>query len=293
VTTLEGERRASASVPALKTWRIVPGRAEIDPAGHARSTRWQRRFLGFLTPIVLIALWEIAYRAGWIDARFFPGPSRIVQAAGDMIASGQWASDLGVTLRTILIGGGGGFLAGALAGTLLASFRRLRWALEPTLGAFYTIPKLALLPLMLLIFGLGQLPSLLLVGLGIFFISWLTVLEAVLEIPGGYLEAAESFGVGGLRLVRHVVLPAIMPALFVGLRISIGQAVLIVITVEYLIGTKGIGFRIWHSWSLFAADQMYVGIVTVALLGFLLQAIVRFVGAKVAPWSSGNAARDK
>jgi len=276
-----------------KTWEILPGRAETNPVGHARRRRWERRLLGVATPVVLLLMWELAYREGWINPQFFPGPSRIVDAAIDMIRSGQWFSDLRVTLKTLAVGGGGGFVAGAIVGTVLASFRLLRYALEPTLGSFYTIPKLALLPLMLLIFGLGDLPGQLLVGLGIFFISFLTVLEAVLEIPEGYREAAASFGVRGLTLVRHVVLPAITPALFVGLRISIGQAVLIVITVEYLIGTKGIGFRIWHSWSLFAADQMYVGIVTVALLGFLLQSIVKFIGAKVAPWSSGVAARDK
>jgi ABC-type nitrate/sulfonate/bicarbonate transport system permease component len=293
VTAVELDRTTAPEVTDRKVWDIAPGRAEIDPAGHARKVRWQRRLLGILTPVVLLVLWEVAFQVGWIDARFFPGPSRIAESAVEMIRSGQWFSDLGVTLRTIFIGGGGGFLAGALVGTILASFKRLRFALEPTLGALYTIPKLALLPLMLLIFGLGDLPGQLLVGLGIFFISWLTVLEAVLQIPEGYREAASSFGVRRLRAVRHVVLPAILPALFVGLRISIGQAVLIVITIEYLIGDKGIGFRIWHSWSLFAADQMYVGIVTVALLGFVLQSVVQFVGAKVAPWSSGNAARGK
>lgn len=293
MATIQSDRMPSSDIGALRQWTIRPGKAELDPDGFARRRRWERIVLGIGVPVVLLALWEIAFQLHWIDGRYFPGPSRIAETAVAMIASGQWLSDLGATTRTLFVGGGIGFVVGGLVGILLSSFRRVRHALEPTLGAIYTIPKVALLPLLLLIFGLGDLPQYILVGAAIFFIAWLSVMEAVLEIPEGYREASEAFGVRGLQMFRHVVMPAILPAVFVALRIAIGQAVLVVITVEYLVGQQGTGFRIWHSWSLFAADQMYVGIVTVALLGFVLQEVVKAVGSVAVPWSSGRMARSK
>ncbi|WP_172978310.1 ABC transporter permease [Microbacterium sp. SYP-A9085] len=282
-----------ATTSTSRVWRITPTRAELDPVGHGRRRRRRKIMLGVLTPVVLLAVWELAAQLGWIDARFFPGPSRIFAAAIQMIASGQWFLDVAVTLRTIGTASLAGFLAGVIVGVLMGAVSTLRYLVEPTLSAFYTIPKIALLPLMLLIFGIGDTPGYLLVGLAIFFIAWISTLEAVLTIPTGYREAAEAFGVKGWRSFTHVVLPAILPAIFVALRIAVGQAVLIVIMVEYLMGANGIGYRIWHSWSLFDANTMYVGIVTVALLGYLLQLLVRAIGARLVPWSSGIGASEK
>ena len=210
-----------------------------------------------------------------------------------MLASGQWFTDVGITLRTILTASAAGFVGGIVIGVLMGALATIRYLAEPLLSAFYTIPKIALLPLMLLVFGIGDTPAYLLVGLGIFFISWITALEAVLAIPAGYREAAEAFGIGGIKMFRHVTLPAVLPAILVALRISVGQAVLIVIMIEYLMGKQGIGYRIWHSWSLFDANAMYVGIVTVALLGFGLQLIVKIVSSRLAPWAGGTSAAEK
>jgi NitT/TauT family transport system permease protein/sulfonate transport system permease protein len=290
-TTAPTTRKATTA--QTRVWKIVPTKAEMDPVRYARGLRQRKAWLGVLTPVVLLAVWELAAQAGWIDARFFPGPSRIFAAAVDMVASGQWFADIGVTLRTIGTASLVGFIVGVLLGVVMGAFAVIRHLFEPVLSAFYTIPKIALLPLMLLIFGIGDITGYLLVGLAIFFIAWISTLEAVLTVPGGYREAAEAFGVKGWRAFTHVTLPAILPAIFVSLRISVGQAVLIVIMVEYLMGNQGIGYRIWHSWSLFDADTMYVGIVSVAVLGYLLQLLVRFVGTKLVPWAGSASGGEK
>ncbi|MCX6503008.1 MAG: ABC transporter permease [Microbacterium sp.] len=291
-TTGPGTATGSPATP-VKVWRVSPSKAEIDPGGYSRRLRQRKVWLGVVTPVVLLALWELASQLQWVDARFFPGPSRIFMAAVDMIASGQWFVDVGITLRTIGTASLVGFLVGVLAGVVMGAFSTVRHLFEPTLSAFYTIPKIALLPLMLLIFGVGDTPGYLLVGLAIFFIAWISTLEAVLTVPTGYREAAEAFGAKGWRAFVHVTLPAILPAVFVSLRISVGQAVLIVIMVEYLMGSQGIGYRIWHSWSLFDADTMYVGVVSVAVLGYLLQLLVKVVGTKLAPWAGSMSGGEK
>jgi NitT/TauT family transport system permease protein/sulfonate transport system permease protein len=292
MTTIE-VKALKPSSRGTRVWEIAPTDAEIDPLRFSRRLRNKKLLLGLVLPVVLIVFWEVASQLHWIDPRFFPGPSHIVATALEMVGSGQWFVDVGVTLWTIATASAAGFVIGTGLGVVMGSLSVVRYLVEPILSAFYTIPKIALLPLLLLIFGVGDTPGYILVAFSIFFIAWITALEAVLAIPAGYKEAAEAFGVCGADRFRHVTLPAILPAVFVGARISVGQAVLVVIVIEYLMGTKGIGYRIWHSWSLFNADQMYVGIVTVALLGLALQRLVKFVEIRTVPWSAGMPASEK
>jgi ABC-type nitrate/sulfonate/bicarbonate transport system permease component len=267
---------------------VTPTRRELDPLGHARRARRQATLLAIATPTVLVLLWQLAAGQGWIDTRFFPAPSRIATTAWTMVKDGTLVTDVWTTLRALLIGFAIGLVAGLATGVALGLSWVVRSALEPLLSALYTVPKLALLPLLLLIFGLGQTPKILLVAIGIFFIVWITVVEAILDIPEGYREAAESFGVHGWTRFTSVTLPAILPQIFVASRLAIGNAVLIVVGIEFVNGDTGIGYRIWHSWSLFAADQMYVGIVTVALLGFLLSTAVQILAKRLIRWTPRN-----
>ena len=276
----EGNARAACAV--------VPTGAELDPVGFARKRRRISRTLGIGVPIVLISLWQLCAAQGLIDTRFFPAPSQIVTTAQRMITDGTLFSDVWTTLRALLTGFAGGVVVGVTTGVLLALSWPIRAGFEPLFNALYTVPKLAILPLLLLIFGLGETPKMILVGIGVFFIMWISTIEAVSDIPEGYIEAAQSFGVRGWDRFVNVTLPAVLPRIFTGLRLAIGNAVLIVVGIEFVNGDAGIGYRIWHSWSLFVADQMYVGIVTVALLGFSLALVIRTVARLVIPWSPSN-----
>lgn len=272
---------------------IAPAASDIDPEGYARARRIRSRLLGIGTPILLLAAWQVAAMAGAVDARFFPAPSTIFTEGAEMIASGQLLTDIWNTLRGLLIGYTLGFLAGIATGTLLGLSTIARSALEPMLSAIYTIPKLAILPLLLLIFGLGELPKILLIALGVFFVIWVTVLEALEDMPPTYLEAAQIFEINGWQRFRHVLMPGILPSLFTGIRIALGNAVLIAVATEFVNGDQGIGYRIWHSWSLFQASHMYVGIVAVAVMGFLLTYLVKWLGSKLVPWAPRESKRSK
>ncbi len=283
--------RPAADARRIKVITIAPQASDIDPEAHARRRRLRSRLLGAGTPIVILALWELAALAGVIDTRFFPAPTTIFVEGAEMVASGQLFSDLWATLRALLIGYGLGLIAGLATGTLLALSTIARSALEPMLSAIYTIPKLAILPFLLLIFGFGELPKILLIALGVFFVIWVTVLEALEDVQPTYVEAAQVFGINGWQRYRHVLIPAILPSLFTGIRIALANAVLIAVATEFVNGDEGIGYRIWHSWSLFQASHMYVGIVAVALLGFLLTYFVKFLSQKLVPWAPRESKR--
>jgi ABC-type nitrate/sulfonate/bicarbonate transport system permease component len=263
---------------------IAPAEAELNPESFYRRRRRQETILSFATPILFMLTWEGAARAGLMDSRFFPAPTEILKSAGDMIETGTLQKDLLASMGRILAGFALGTFAGVLMALALGLSRLTRAALEPFLTALYTVPKLALLPLLLLIFGLGEFPKILLVALAVFFVVWITCIETILTVPQSYIEAAESFGASRWQLFRHVTWPVLMPQLFIAMRLAIGIAVLVIVGVEFVQAGEGVGYRIWHSWSLFQANRMYVGICVVALLGFVLGFTVRGIGYWLLPW---------
>jgi ABC-type nitrate/sulfonate/bicarbonate transport system permease component len=184
-------------------------------------------------------------------------------------------------------------LSGGVVGFLLGSSRLARAAFEPTLNALYTVPKLALLPLLLLIFGIGEEPKIILIAMTVFFFMWISTMEAVATLSEGYGEAARSFRAGWWTRFRHVTFPAVLPQIFVAMRVSAGVAVLVLVGAEFVQGGNGIGYLIWNSWSLFLADRMYVGITVVALMGVVFSAVIAAVGRAVMPWNSQSRARKR
>lgn len=290
-TTVRGVESPAREATSATEVYIRPRRQEINPASTMRRRQALSLGLGIGTPAAILALWQIAANAEAIDTRFFPAPTTILAEAGEMVTSGMLFNDLWTTVRAILIGYLLGLVAGVITGTFLALSKVVRFALEPLLSAIYTIPKLAILPLLLLIFGLGELPKILLIALGVYFVIWVSVLEGIDDLPPTYDEAAKIFGIKGFAKWRHVIIPGILPNLFTGMRIALGTSVLIAVGTEFVNGDEGIGYRIWHSWSLFQSEQMYVGIVVAAFMGFALTWIVKFIAARVAPWAPREARR--
>jgi sulfonate transport system permease protein len=247
--------------------------------------------LALAVPVVLLGLWQIAAKAGWIDDRLYPAPSTIVRTGYEQFKDGGLGSDLWITTRRILLGLGFGSLVGLVLGAAMGLIRLVRVALEPMLNALYVVPKLALLPVFIAIFGFGEAPKIVLVSVTVFFFVWIYTMEAFATIPEGYKEAARSLGVSRWRMFSDVLLPAALPQIFVALRIGMGVAVLVIVAAEFLVGDTGLGYVIFNSRRLFINDVMYAGIVTVALLGVVLSAIVTYVGRALTPWASHSKAR--
>ena len=232
-----------------------PGAAETNPQQHEARRKWVSLALSIGTPILLIAAWQLASEAGSINPQFFPPPSRIWTTGVDMVRDGDLQTAIGVSSRRILLGFALGVVSGVLVGVLMATSWVIRAALDPLLSALYTVPKLALLPLLLLIFGIGETPKVLIIGITVFFFMWISTMAAVASVGEGYLEALQSFNASRWQVFRHALLPASLPQIFVGMRISAGVSVLVVVGVEFVQGGSGIGNVIWFSWSLFRAAQ--------------------------------------
>jgi sulfonate transport system permease protein len=267
-----------------------PGNAERRPQAYARRRRTIEISLAIGVPLALIALWEVASTRGWIDRRLYPSPSDIVSETERQFSEQDRWHDVWVSTRRILWGYGLGAAVGLIFGYTMGISRLLRASLEPTLNALYTVPKLAILPLFLLILGFGEEPVIAVIGVTVFFFVWIQTMVSVVAVEGNFREAAASFGANGWQLFRHVLFPASLPQVFVGLRIAAGVAVLTLIGIEFVFapGEAGVGYVINQGRQIFLPKQTYMGIVISAIMGVIFISLIKVIGRLVAPWAADD-----
>lgn len=240
--------------------------------------------LGVAVPAVLLCAWEGAARTGAVDALLFPPPTRIAACLADLAGSGELGGHLRATLARLLPGFAAGASAGLLAGLAMGASRYVRAALGPLFAALYSVPKIATLPLLLLLFGLTETPKVLGVAITVFFVLQINTLAGVRQIDPRTLEAARAYGATGVRLLRYVLLPGAAPAIATGLRAAAGLSVVVVVAVEFVASQSGLGFLIWNSWTLFQPERMYAGIVGVAVLGAAMTGLIALAERLAMPW---------
>jgi len=265
------------------TVRLTPSAADLDPKRFFQRRRRVELSLAVGVPLGLVAIWQIAFSLELIDNRFYASPWEIVTS--DEIRSEDFWADVWISTQRMLKGFALGSLAGVGLGVLMGVSRTVRAALESLLSALYTVPKLALIPLFVTLFGFDDLPRIILIAVTVFFFVWIATMSAVIGVDEGYREAAISFGANRWQLFRHVLFPAALPQVFVGLRIAAGVAVLMLIGVELVLASDGLGALIEKGRTLFLPELTYVGIAFAALMGLAFSSIIRLVARKLVPWA--------
>lgn len=270
-----------------------PGPRELHPVRTHRRRRTLEIALAVAVPLLLVLLWQLAAARSWIDERVYPAPSTILADGWDRAADGDLWPDVWATLKRVLGGYAIGTVAGYALGLLMGSLALVRAALEPLLDALYVVPKLALLPVFLNMFGLGEGPQIALVAATVFFFVWISTMAAVLAVPTGHRDAGQVFGASPWQMFRHILLPASLPAVLVGARIAAGVAVLVIVASEQIAAADGLGHLIFDSRALFQNDVMFVGIVCVAVLGVVFSEVVRIAGRLLTPWAPRDRGRSQ
>lgn len=240
--------------------------------------------LHLLSPAGLLLAWEAAVRLGVLDARFFPPPSAVAGALAETVRSGELFVDLGVSVARIAAGFVAGAVPGLVLGLAMGLAPALRAALEPVVYALYPIPKLALLPLIMILFGLGETSKVVTIALGVFFPVLINTAAGVVHIDRIYLDVARSFGARPLDFYLTVALPGALPSIFTGLRLGSGMALLLIVAAEMIAAQSGIGYMIWSSYQTFTLEKMYLAFVLMAVLGWLLSVGVGRLERAVIPW---------
>jgi NitT/TauT family transport system permease protein len=178
----------------------------------------------------------------------------------------------------------GGITAGLLLGLAMGMSRRLRRVVDPIVAALHPIPRLAFFPLLIVVFGVGEMSKLAAVSLGAFFPMLLNTVAGVRGMNPVHLELGRSYGASRRQMFWHVLLPGSLPLMLTGLRLSSNVAFHATIGVEMVGSRTGIGSLLWLSWQTFSIDQLYAALTVIAALGIGLASLIRWVTARGAPW---------
>lgn len=248
------------------------------------SSRAKERWLGLVSPVVLLVLWEAVARLDWIDARFFPPPSAILEKLVALTRSGELWINLWASLKRLFWGSLLGGIPALAIGILMGLYRPIRTAIDPLISATYPIPKSAVLPLVLLIFGLGEMSKIVMVALGVFYPVVINTIAGVLQIDRIYLDVGKNFRASRWQTFRTIALPGALPNIMAGVKLGVGLG-LILIAISEMVGAKtGIGFMIWDAWQVLSVETMYVGLVVIAIIGFVLTLILNEIESWLLPW---------
>lgn len=236
------------------------------------------------SPLAALLIWELCARAGWLDQRFFPAPSAIFQYLFLVSPQEGIVADVRASLSRIFWGYSAGCLIGAALGIGMGLSKPLRMVFYPLIVVSYPIPKIAILPLIMLIFGIGELSKIVVVGIGSFFLVLMNTLHGVDSLDRVYHDVASVYRISRKNFILRVVVPGALPAIFTGLKLAIGYSLVIVVAAEFSGADQGIGYLIWQSWETFSIKAMYAGIFVIGALGFVFSYALDVLERRLIPW---------
>ena len=237
-----------------------------------------------LGPILLLGLWSLSSAAGLIDGRALPAPWRVVTTAAQLIADGRLQHNLATSLLRALEGLAIGFPAGIAVALVSGLSRTGEYLFDGLIQIKRSIPVLALIPLLMLWFGIGEGMKVTVIAISVFIPIYLQLHDALRSIDSRYVELAETLRVSRVDFLRHVVLPGSLPGLLLGLRYAVTASLLAVVVVEQVNATSGIGYMIELARSYGQSNIIMVGLVVYAALGFTADRLVRLLQRALLRW---------
>ncbi len=244
----------------------------------------QKAALALWLPLSILILWQILARQGVLNPLFFPAPTQVLATGWAMIRSAELGTQVGATLSRMFVGAAIGTVCGLVCGLGMAVFEPARRSLEPIIAALNSTPKLALLPMLMLFTGVNETARIVPIVLTSFLVLAIQAVDAVRGVSQAYLELARNYGAGRRAMLRRVYLPASLPYIFTGLRVALGRALVITISIEIVGARSGLGSMLWMAWQTFSTEKLYVGVLTAAALGSLFHTGLERLEKRLVPW---------
>ena len=239
---------------------------------------------GFVVAILIV--WEIT--APFINPIFFTSPSKIAVAFYETTVSGELPYFLAQSLEVMVYGLVSAIVVGIPLGVAMARIRWLDWALDLPINALYATPLVAVVPLLVLWFGIYLKAKIIVVFLFAVFPILINTYQGVRECDKGMIEVAQSFRSSEWGMWRDVLLPFAVPYIIAGLRLAIGRGLIGMIIAEFYTTISGLGFMITKYANVFAMDKTFVPVIVLMVLGVSLTTLLKWVGRRIAPWSAAN-----
>jgi ABC-type nitrate/sulfonate/bicarbonate transport system permease component len=236
------------------------------------------------SPLALLLLWELCARFGFIDTRFFPAPSSIMKTMFEMLGTGELVTHTAISLQRLGYGTVLGSIPALVLGIAMGLNRPVRAVFDPLIAATYPVPKSAILPLALLIFGLGEGSKIFMVAVGVFFPVVINATTGVLEINRIYLDVGRNYKASRWNTFWTIALPGALPVIMTGFKLGIGIGLVLIAIAEMIGAESGLGYMIWTAWETFSVEQMYVGLFMIAIIGFVLTVALNEIERVIVPW---------
>jgi NitT/TauT family transport system permease protein len=250
------------------------------------SAKARERVLYLISPIALLLLWQFVLMIGVGDRRFIPTPTDIAARFWTLTETGELAVHIGATLWRVFAGFIAGSVPAVAVGLLMAMFKPVRIFVDPLIAAIFPIPKIALMPLLLLAFGFGDASKIALVAIAVFFPVVVNTYTGAANIEKIYWDVAKNYGASQTVMFTRIVFFGALPTIFAGLRIALAVSFIVLVASEFVASKVGIGYMIWNSWELLQVDIMFVGIVTIGVLGLVTSVLFQEIERKVIPWKA-------
>jgi len=255
------------------------------PAARARRRLIPATLLRRLAvPLGIIALWYGITAQGYLSPQTMPSPQAVAERFWQLIVTGQLGPNLLISLQRVAIGLSAGVATGAALGLTASLSRAGEDAIDATVQMARTLPHLALIPLMILWFGIGEMPKVILIALGALFPIYLNLFSAVRGTDRKLIEAASTLGLSRAETIFHVILPSALPSFLVGLRQALGASWISLVVAEQINASSGIGYLVMNARDFLRTDIIFDGLLVYALLGLATDQLVRWLERHLLAW---------
>lgn len=245
------------------------------------DTKWYVNFLGVG---VFLVLWEASFRFKWVDPFFISAPSKVLEEGFKMFATGKIYPHLLASSEEFALGFFISVFLGVTLGLIIGWYKKVYALFSPLIYAIYSVPHIALFPLIMIWVGLDIWSKVLIISLGAFFPVLITTIQAVKNLDADYIRLARSFGASDFDLFRTVTLPAAVPYIMTGLRMAIPKALLGMIAGEFFASNKGLGFLIINYGATFQTPKLLAVILMVVVVSVLLTESIAYIEKKMQVW---------
>lgn len=258
-----------------------------------KGTKWRGVSKRWISPVLLILTWELVSRKGLVDPFFLPPPTSILKAMAHMAATGELLKHLEASLFRALSGYVLAAVLGVGLGIAICWSKIIENVLDPVFELMRPISTLGLVPLMIIWFGIGNGSKVVIVLKACFFPILLNTVAGIRGVNLKLIQAGRSLGANELQIWTKVIFPAALPVIFTGMRISTAISMMAIVAVEMFSADSGLGFVIVDAQRVFATDRMFVGILTLSIIGFSMDYLARIIGRRLLGWHAGTLAAGK
>jgi ABC-type nitrate/sulfonate/bicarbonate transport system permease component len=265
--------------------RGYAGRSDLRiPGRPGRLRRYEPTLIGVSSVLLFLIVWQGVASARLVPSLFLPGPLDIIDAFIVLFAQGQIWNDIWVSGQELVCGYGLAVLVALPLGLLMGWYRRLNYALDPFISFFYSTPRVALLPLLILWFGIGIWSKIAVVFLGSFFPIVINTIAGVRNLDAGLIKTSRSFGATDAQMFRTVALPGSVPFILAGLRLGVGHALIGVVVGELVAAQAGVGLMMAKAGATFQTSKVFAGLIIVAGTGIIITGILQRIERRFQAW---------